>query len=396
LTDKSLTRRRFLGTGAAAGAGALLGATPTAEAAKKKRPAKKKRKPVPEKRPRSADVIVVGAGFAGMTAARQIVKAGRSVLVVEARDRVGGRVWNHDLGGGDVSERGGTFVGPTQDHILQLATDYKVDTFPTYDTGNNVYVNASGSRSTYPSDGPTGTAPPDPAVLVDLAAVVMDMDQKSTQVPVDAPWSASSAAEWDGQTLETYINDQSKNDNFRKLVPAATRPIFGAEPRELSLLFVLFYIASSGNEKNPGTFERNFNTKDGAQMWRLAGGSQTIAFRMAEQELKRRIFLNRPVRRIVQTGSGARVITDNLELRGKRVIVAIPPTLAARIDYSPLLDFQRDQLTQRLGQGTLTKVAAVYDKPFWRDAGLNGTAVSPTGWSARRSTTRPTGPGGRA
>src|SRR4051812_16526480 len=179
LTDKSLTRRRFLGTGAAAGAGALLGAAPAAEAAKKKRPAKKKRKPVPKKRPRSADVIVVGAGFAGLTAARQVVKAGKSVLVVEARDRVGGRVWNHELPGGDFSERGGTFAGPTQDHILQLAKDYGVDLFDTYDTGENVYVSSDGQRSTYSDTGPTGTAPLDPLIIGDLAAVVQDMDTKS-------------------------------------------------------------------------------------------------------------------------------------------------------------------------------------------------------------------------
>src|SRR5205823_3255912 len=95
----------------------------------------------------------------------------------------------------------------------------------------------------------------------------------------------------------------------------------------------------------------------------------------AEQELKQRIFLSRPARRIVQSSSGVRVICDGLELRGKRVIVAVPPALAGRIYYEPLLPFQRDQLTQRYGQGTLTKVAAVYDKPFWRKAGFNGTAI---------------------
>ena len=374
MTD--LTRRRFIGAGAAAGAGALLGGAPGAEA---KRKARRKATKTRAARPsRQADVIVVGAGFAGLTAAREVVSNGKSVLVVEARDRVGGRVWNHELGGGDVSERGGTFVGPTQDHILALAKAYAVDTFDTYDTGDNVYVR-DGNRQTYSDTGPTGTAPPDGPMLADLATVVTRLDDMSTHVPVDAPWHADSAADWDGQTLETWIKANSVNPDFMKLVRAATRPIFGAEPRELSLLFTLFYIASSGNEDHPGTFERNFDTRDGAQMWRLAGGSQTIAFRMAEQELKRRIFLNAPVRRIVQSASGVRVICDRLELRGKQVIVAVPPALAGRIDYEPLLPFQRDQLTQRLGQGALTKVAAVYDKPFWRDKGLNGTAVSTDG-----------------
>ena len=375
--EAALTRRRLLGTGAVAGAGALLGAT-DADAAKRRHKKKTRHKPKRVPRPRTADVIVVGAGFAGLTAARQVAHAGKSVYVVEARDRVGGRVWNHELPGGDISERGGTFVGPTQDHILDLAKAYGVDTFDTYDTGDNVYVH-NGNRMTYSDTGATGTAPPDPAILPDLANVVMQLDNMSTQVPVDAPWTSSSAGDWDGQTLETWIKANSGNPDFRSLVPAATRPIFGAEPRELSLLFVLFYIASSGNEKNPGTFERNFDTRNGAQQWRLAGGSQTVAFRVAQQELKRRILLNSPVRRIVQSSNGVRVICDKTELRGRQVIVAVPPALAGRIDYEPLLGFQRDQLTQRLGMGSLTKVAALYDKPFWREKGLNGTAVSTDG-----------------
>src|SRR5581483_7977203 len=156
---------------------------------------------------------------------------------------------------------------------------------------------------------------------------------------------------------------------------AATRPIFGAEPRELSLLFVLFYIASSGNSQNPGTFERNFNTQVGAQQSRFIGGSQTIALKIAKQ-LGDRVVLRAPVRRITQGRSRVTVQSDRLTVSCKQVIVAIPPTLAGRIDYEPILPFERDQLTQRYGQGALTKVAAVYDTPFWRNAGLNGFALS--------------------
>jgi monoamine oxidase len=194
-------------------------------------------------------------------------------------------------------------------------------------------------------------------------------------VPVDAPWTAAKAAEWDGQTLETWVKQNSANPKFQRLVSLATRPIFGAEPRELSLLYVLFYIAASGNETNAGTFERNFDTRQGGQMWRLIGGSQQIALRIAQQ-LGRRVVLGSPVRRIVQSRGRVTVTSDRYTVRCKRVIVAIPPTLAGRIDYHPILPPERDQLTQRYGQGTLTKVAAVYDKPFWRDKGLTGQAVS--------------------
>jgi monoamine oxidase len=364
----AISRRRFLGAGAA-GAAALSGTLPDAEAARRRRRRRRGK--------RNVDVVVVGAGFAGLTAARRLVRAGLSVAVVEARNRVGGRVLNHEVAPGRESERGGTFAGPTQNYILALAQELGVGTFPTFAEGDNVYF-ADGSRSTYSDTGPTGTAPPDPLVLPDLATVVTRLDEMSTEVPVDAPWEAASAGEWDRQTLEAWIRENSTSERFRRLVPVATRPIFGAEPRELSLLFTLFYIAASGDERNPGTFERNFNTRDGAQMFRFEGGSQILCTKLARR-LRGRVVLRSPVSRIVQGRTGVRVESKRLVVRASRAIVAIPPTLAGRIDYHPHLGESREQLTQRVPQGTLLKVTAVYDRPFWRDQGLNGTAVSLNG-----------------
>jgi monoamine oxidase len=361
MTDHAISRRRLLGASAAAGLGTVMGRVPGASASTP-----------------SADVVVVGAGFAGLTAALKLVRAGRSVIVLEARDRVGGRALNQPIGGGEVSERGATFVGPTQDHILALAKEFRVAKFPTFNDGDNVYVNSQGQRSTYSDTGPLGTAPPDPLILAELTQAVLQLDDMSTEVPVNAPWTSSQVEDWDGQTLETWVRDNSSTEAFRDLVPVATRPIFGAEPRDLSLLFVLFYIAASGNEQNPGTFERNFNTRNGAQMWRFAGGSQLLALKIAGR-LGQRVRLRSPVERITQGTAGVTVYARELAVQAKRVIVAIPPTLAGRIEYKPKLSAERDQLTQRLPQGTLIKVTAVYDRPFWRDAGLNGTAVSYTG-----------------
>jgi monoamine oxidase len=373
VSKHSITRRRFVAGTLAGGAAAAI---PAAAEAAKRKPKPKPRRPATGS-VRSADVVIVGAGFAGLTAARNIRAAGKSVIVLEARDRVGGRVWNHDLGGGVISERGGTFIGPTQDRLAALASALGVQTFNTYDNGNDVYVNGS-NRMTYSDTGPLGTAPPDPAAIADLAAVVARLDQMSQSVPVDAPWEASNAAEWEGYTLERWVKENSASPSFQALVPLATRPIFGTEPRELSLLFTLFYIASSGNEQNPGTFERNFDTRGGGQQSRFVGGSQTIALKIAAQ-LGSRVVLSTPVRRIAQRSGRVTVYADRLTIKAKRAIVAVPPALAARIDYQPLLPFQRDQLTQRYGQGTLTKVAAVYNRPFWRDAGLTGQAVDTGG-----------------
>jgi monoamine oxidase len=318
-------------------------------------------------------VAIVGAGFAGLAAAREIERRGKSAIVLEARDYVGGRALNAEIGKGEVTERGATFVGPTQDHILRLAAKMKVALFETYNTGENLYI-SGGNRLRYSDTGPTGTAPPDPVILPDLATVVTQLDEMSKTVPVDAPWTAARATEWDGQTLETWINNNSATPQFRALVPIATRPIFGAEPRELSLLYVLFYIAASGNEDNVGTFERNFNTRDGAQMFRFAGGAQLVALRLAKK-LERKVVLESPVRRIVHDRGGVTVHSDRVDVRAKHVIVAVPPVLTGKIDYEPGLPPEREALIDNLPQGTLTKVAAVYDRPFWRDDGLTGQVL---------------------
>jgi monoamine oxidase len=357
----AISRRTFLG-GAAASA-ALAALPGRAEAFSK----------------HHADVVVVGAGLAGLTAARAVAATGRSVLVLEARERVGGRVLTHSLDGGGYTELGGMFTGPTQDRIQALAQSVGVGTYPTWNVGNNVFIGANGRRSTYPNDSPLGSAPLDPIVAPDIVLAVTLLDQMAASVPVDAPWTAANAGEYDRQTLDAWLRANSTgNAEFLAVVSAATEAIFGGEPHELSLLYTLFYIAASGNEQNVGTFERNFNTGGGAQEQRFVGGAQEIALRVAAG-LDGRILLGKPVTRIVQTASGATVYADRFKVKCQQVIVAIPPTLAGRIAYDPILPARRDQLTQRMPQGTLMKFEAVYDRPFWRDAGLNGQAVSEAG-----------------
>jgi monoamine oxidase len=362
-----ITRRRLVG---GATATALAAAVPSqvARAATKGTP-----KPT-----RSADVIVVGAGLSGLAAARDVAAQGKSVLVLEARDRVGGRVLNHDLGNGDYSELGAMFTGPTQTHIQKLATDVGVGLYPTYNTGNNVsYVN--GRREEYPSNTPLGIVPPDPLVAADAAAVVTLLDQLSADVPVKAPWESPKAEEYDRQTLDTWIREHSTgNPDFMSIVQAATNAIFGGEPRDISLLYTLFYIAASGDEDHPGTFERNFNTAEGAQESRFKGGAYRIPVNVAA-ELGDSVVLSAPVRRISQDGSGVSVVSDAGTFAGKHVIVAMPPALAGRIVYDPIMPPLRDQLTQRMPQGTLMKFEAIYDKPWWRDKGYTGQAVSGQG-----------------
>jgi monoamine oxidase len=371
MSGSGYTRRGLIRAGATGAAAAGLAAAPAAAKTK-------------HHRRRHADVIVVGAGYAGLTAAHRIAAAGKSVIVMEARHRVGGRSFNHELPGGKWSELGATFVGPTQDRVLKITKEMGVELFRTYDTGNNVY-RQDGSNSTYSDSGPLGsvfgTAPPDPIAAADIVATVAQLDQMATSVPVDAPWTAQSAVEWDSETLYSWVKQNSSGSpRFMDLLQIATEPIFGAEARDISLLFTLFYIAASGNEKHQGTFERNFNTRGGGQQWRMFGGTQLVPIRLAKHLGKKHVLLGAPARRIVhKKGTGVRVDSDNFSVHGKQVIVAVPPPLAGRISYHPNLPQNRDQLTQRMPMGTLLKAEVFYDKPFWRSKGFTGQALSDEG-----------------
>jgi monoamine oxidase len=299
------------------------------------------------------------------------------VVVLEARDRVGGRTWNRPATGGSYIDAGAEFVGPTQDRIKALAQAVGVETFPTYNSGNNVYWK-DGSRTTYAASGPTGIAPPDPAYLPDILQIVQKLNTMAAEVDVNAPWTAPEALEWDSQTFYTWLKANEVNPDFMRLASTATDAIFGQEPRDLSLLYVVFYMAASGNETNPGTFERNFQTAEGAQQERFIGGSQQISLRVAA-ELGGRVALNAPVRKLTQTTKGVKVAATGATVSAKQVIVAIPPALAARIEYEPLLPALRDQLTQRTPMGSYAKVDVVYETPFWREQGFTGQAVSVNG-----------------
>ncbi len=368
-----VSRRRFVAGAAAAAAAAAAGGAGGASAGAAKRPA-----PARRRVRRKQDVVVIGAGLSGLVAARAIARAGHSVAVVEARDRVGGRMLDAPLAGGEVVDLGAEFIGPTQNHIRALVDELGIATFPSPNAGKNVYV-AGGGRTLYADTGPTGFAPPDVSLLADLLLAIPKLNSLSLKVPVDAPWDAPGAAGLDSESLETWLRRNSTGGKrFMDVARAATRPIFGAEPRELSLLFVLFFIAASGDERNPGTFERNFSTRAGAQQDRIDGGTQQIATRLA-QGLGRRVIRRSPVRRIV-TGRGyADVISDRYVNRARQVIVALPPVLAGRIQYEPELPSSRDGLTARMPQGHLIKVQAIYERPFWRGDGLNGASIADVG-----------------
>ena len=322
---------------------------------------------MPSRGEAKVDVAVVGAGLAGLTAARDLRKAGRSVVVLEARDRVGGRLLNEPIGNGDVVEVGGQWIGPTQDRIAALARELGIETFPTYSEGQHV-IEFEGKLIRH-----TGTIPRiSGRALIDLARAQRKLDSMARQVPLESPWTASKASEWDSQTFWSWMRANLFTKGAWSLVQLVVEAVFAAEAEDLSLLHVLFYIHSAGG------FDRLVDTEGGAQQDRFVGGSQLVAEKMAE-DLGRLVVLETPVRRIAQSSKATRVTAEGMLVTARRTIVALPPALCGRLVYDPPMPGFRDQLTQRMPQGSVIKCMAVYDEPFWRSEGLTGQATSDTG-----------------
>jgi monoamine oxidase len=316
------------------------------------------------------DVVVVGAGLAGLAAAERLLAAGVEPLVLEARDRVGGRTLTAPAADGTLIDHGAQWVGPTQRCVAALAERLGATTFPSFDQGLHT-EHRDGTVRRYRGELLGEDSEVGPAV----GAAFAELDAMAAAVPPEAPWTAELAGEWDSQTLESWIRARVA-PAARPWVRLAAAATLAAEPGDLSLLHVLFVARSAGG------IGPLVSTGGGAQERRFHEGAQTLALRLAGR-LGDRVRLGAPVR-LVRHGPGGVEVEAEVEAGGQAVaaghaIVAVPPALAGRIAYRPALPGWRGQLTQRVPMGSAVKVHALYEEPFWRAQGLSGQAIADSG-----------------
>ena len=312
------------------------------------------------------DVVVVGAGFAGLTAARELTASGYDVVVLEGRDRVGGRSHTGAVAGLPV-DLGGTFIGPTQDAVAQLAAELDCETTPTYHQGKNL-INWRGRVRSY-----AGTVPNlSIGGLLNVGRVRWQFARVARHVPITEPWTAPRAAELDAQTLGQWLASVRASSTTRDLLAIMSRVTWGCEPDEVSMLHAARYVRAAGG------LDRMLDVTDGAQQDRFPGGTQQIALKMAD-DLGERVRLESRVDRIEQDDTGVTVGYEGGTVAAARVIVAIPPQHGAAITFTPELPPEHQKLIECWPQGNLSKAYAVYDTPFWRANGQSGEALSDTG-----------------
>lgn len=313
------------------------------------------------------DVVVIGAGFAGLAATWQLRKAGKKVRLIEARDRVGGRVWTEHLSPQLYIDKGGQWMGANQDRLRAYAQNFGVETFKTHTTGANL-LHIEGKRKPYKGLIPSLSWP----ALLNLDYAIKRLNRMARTVNLASPWLTPKAQEWDAVTLQHWLDKNLKFRAAHQLLTIGTEAIFAAHPSDISLLHALFYIKSGRD------LQTLMNVENGAQEERFVGGAQSIAEKIAA-ECSTSLTLETAALAIKQHENVVVVSTPIEEISAQKAIIAIPPPLISKLFFEPTLPPHQHQLFQRMFMGAVVKSYVLYERPFWRNEGLSGQAVTNDG-----------------
>jgi len=312
------------------------------------------------------DVCLVGAGYAGLTAARRLSQNANSVVVLEARDRVGGRIWTQHLSDGSPVDRGGAWLAPKHDAMFGLAREMGVSTYKTWVKGKHLLVDGARTRRY------TGLIPKiSPLAIITIALAQLKLDRLSKKLPIDTPWAAARAAEWDARSVADYLEHTGiRTPIARDLFEMAVRGLFTGDLNDVSFLHMLFLV------RGHGSINTLFSIENGAQENMVEGGAGSVARIMAE-ELGDAIHLSAPARAVTQHDDHVVVSSDDLVVSARHAVVAVPPALALEIAFDPVLPQDRMTLYRNDVGGPETKTLVVYDEPFWRADVFSGQTSEP-------------------
>ncbi|MEY2478028.1 MAG: monoamine oxidase [Actinomycetota bacterium] len=313
-----------------------------------------------------ADVCIVGAGYAGLTAARRLSQAGRSVAVLEARDRVGGRIWTYELSDGSPVDRGGGWLGPKHDAIFALAGEMGASTYKTWVKGAHLLIGEGRTRRY------TGLIPKiSPLAVLSIARAQWRIDRMAKKLPLETPWTAARAEEWDSQTVASFLERTGIRTTIaRDLFEMAVRGLFTGDLNDTSFLHLLFLV------RGHGSINTLFSIENGSQENLVEGGAGSIARRMAD-DLGDAVHLQAPVRAISQRDDRVIVEADGVSVSARHAVVAVPPALVNEMRFEPGLPDDRAALYRGAVAGPETKTLIAYDTSFWRDEGFSGQTSEP-------------------
>jgi monoamine oxidase len=312
------------------------------------------------------EICVVGAGFAGLAAARRLVAAGREVVVLEARDRVGGRTWNREMSDGTIVSAGGTWLGKGQDRMFAICQEMGMATYPQFEDGE-VLLDFDGVQHRY-----SGLIPN--FGLLHVAALGLGLwrlNRMTKRVPIDAPWETPGAGKLDAVTLSQWVSNPVNvpSKKAQALLLAGLSTFFCVDAAEVSLLGSMVLAAGGGG------FQYYADTKN-TETHLIDGGSPEVATRLASA-LGSRVRLSSPVRTIRQDDDCVDVLADGVKVHARRTVIATPPAVASKIDFDPALPPAHAHLLRRYLPGAVIKTIISYDEPFWRGDGLTGETVAP-------------------
>lgn len=316
-----------------------------------------------EDRMEHVDVAIVGAGYAGLAAALDLTAAGLEVVVLEAADRVGGRVWTR-AEGGVLVDHGGQWVGPGQTAFLRWADRYGCTRFPTYDAG--AHLELWPGSAPLPHTSGEHPAEHDSAGYDDLVARVDDL---ASQVDAEHPEACPDLAAWDSRTFEDWLCAEAPSPDAHRRMRLVVQGLWACEPRDVSLFHVLFYVAAGGG------LDPLLGTAGGAQDSRFVDGADAPA-RAAAATLGDRLRLGTAVTAVAWDDDGVTLTTTAGGVRARRAVVTGTPPAQARIAFSPLLPTPRRRWLARSPMGDVAKVHVTYDRPFWRERGLSGQVTT--------------------